>query len=107
MGPYQFKHGEYQNAAIWTWLSGWEAQARAKVGDRETALKLIQGCFCPTCDRIYEWIDPRTGDRYNPDFATGAGSLLSALAAVEKLDRQVGAAERAAVRPWIFGSAVR
>ncbi len=82
MGPYHFKAGEYQNAAIWTWLTGWEAQARAKVGDRETALRLIDSCFCPTCKRIYEWIDPRTGDRYNPDFATGAGSLLSAIAAV-------------------------
>ncbi len=81
MGPYHFRLGEYQNGAIWTWLTGWEAQARAQVGDIETALQLIESCFCPTCDRIYEWINPRTGDRYNPDFATGAGSLLSAMAA--------------------------
>jgi hypothetical protein len=85
MGPYRFKVGEYQNAAIWSWLSGWEAQARAHVGDRATALQLIRGCFCPGCDRIYEWVDPVTGDRYNPDFATGAGSILSALALVEDL----------------------
>ena len=83
MGPYHFKRGEYQNAAIWTWLSGWEAQARAHLGDRETALRLIQGCFCPGCDRIYEWVNPQTGDRYNADFATGAGSLLSAIARLE------------------------
>jgi glycogen debranching enzyme len=82
MGPYHFRRGEYQNAGIWTWLTGWEAQARAKVGDLKIARDLIESCFCPTCDRIYEWIDPRTGDRYNPDFATGAGSLLSALAMV-------------------------
>lgn len=80
MGPYHFKVGEYQNAAIWTWLSGWEAQARASVGDIDTALRLIAGCFCPTCDRIYEWINPVTGDRYNSHFATGAGSILSAIA---------------------------
>jgi len=83
MGPYHFKVGEYQNAAIWTWLSGWEAQARAHIGDRDTALRLIWGCFCPGCDRIYEWVNPATGDRYNPDFATGAGSILSAIARVE------------------------
>lgn len=81
MGPYHFRLGEYQNGAIWTWLTGWEAQARARVGDIDTALGLIESCFCPTCDRIYEWINPGTGDRYNPDFATGAGSLLSAMAA--------------------------
>jgi GH15 family glucan-1,4-alpha-glucosidase len=83
MGPYHFRRGEYQNAGIWTWLTGWEAQARAKVGAYEAARALIESCFCPTCDRIYEWIDPRTGDRYNADFATGAGSLLSAIAMVD------------------------
>jgi hypothetical protein len=82
MGPHHFRLGEYQNGAIWTWLSGWEAQARAHVGERETALRLIEGCFCPGCDRIYEWVNPLTGDRYNADFATGAGSILSALARV-------------------------
>jgi glycogen debranching enzyme len=80
MGPHHFRRGEYQNAGIWTWLTGWEAQARAKIGHCETARTLIESCFCPTCDRIYEWIEPRTGDRYNADFATGAGSLLSAMA---------------------------
>lgn len=90
MGPYRFKAGEYQNAAIWTWLSGWEAQARCCMGDRDRALRLIQGCFCPTCDRIYEWINPRTGDRYNPDFATGAGSLLSAIACLERYETLSG-----------------
>ena len=84
MGPYHFKIGEYQNGAIWTWLSGWEAQARAYIGDREMALTLIEDCFCPGCDRIYEWVNPATGDRYNPDFATGAGSILSAIASVQK-----------------------
>lgn len=79
MGPYQFKVGEYQNGAIWSWLSGWEAQARAFVGDHQQALELIDGCFCPGCDRIYEWINPLTGDRYNADFATGAASVLSAI----------------------------
>lgn len=80
MGPYQFKRGEYQNGGIWTWLTGWEAQARAVLGERDVAERLIEGCFCPGCDRIYEWIQPRRGSRHNPDFATGAGSILSALA---------------------------
>ncbi|GAC1321286.1 MAG: hypothetical protein NVSMB22_06680 [Chloroflexota bacterium] len=80
MGPYHFKRGEYQNAGIWTWLTGWEAQARAIVGETETACCLIASCFCPGCDRIYEWVEPRRGDRYNADFSTGAGSILSAIA---------------------------
>jgi hypothetical protein len=83
MGPYHFKRGEYQNGGIWTWLSGWEAQARAVMGDVEGARELIAGCFCPGCRRIYEWIEPRQGARYNPDFATGAGSILSALARLD------------------------
>lgn len=82
MGPYQFRRGEYQNGGIWTWLTGWEAQARASLGDIEEAQRLIAGCFCPGCDRIYEWVEPRRGARYNPDFATGAGSILSALARI-------------------------
>jgi glycogen debranching enzyme len=80
MGPYQFRRGEYQNGGIWTWLTGWEAQARAVLGERDIAAGLIEGSFCPGCDRIYEWIEPRRGSRHNPDFATGAGSILSALA---------------------------
>lgn len=84
MGPYHFKRGEYQNGGIWTWLSGWEAQARAVTGDLEGAQRLIAGCFCPGCRRIYEWIEPRQGARHNPDFATGAGSILSAVARVEE-----------------------
>jgi glycogen debranching enzyme len=80
MGPYHFKRGEYQNGGIWTWLTGWEAQARTLAGDTETALRLLESCFCPGCRRIYEWIQPARGHRYNPDFATGAGSILSALA---------------------------
>jgi hypothetical protein len=80
MGPYQFRRGEYQNGGIWTWLTGWEAQARAVLGETDVAERLIAGCFCPGCDRIYEWIEPRTGARHNPDFATGAGSILSAVA---------------------------
>jgi glycogen debranching enzyme len=82
MGPYHFKRGEYQNGGIWTWLTGWEAQARAKLGDVAGAIRLVEGCFCPGCNRIYEWIDPVRGHRYNPDFATGAGSILSAMAAI-------------------------
>lgn len=80
MGPYHFKRGEYQNAGIWTWLTGWEAQARAVCGETELARRLLASCFCPGCNRIYEWIEPRRGYRYNPDFATGAGSILSAMA---------------------------
>jgi glycogen debranching enzyme len=87
MGPYQFKRGEYQNGGIWTWLTGWEAQARAVLGETGRAEELIAGCFCPGCDRIYEWIEPRKGSRHNPDFATGAGSILGALARLESQDR--------------------
>jgi hypothetical protein len=86
MGPYHFKRGEYQNAGIWTWLTGWEAQARAVSGDLDTARFLIASCFCPGCDRIYEWIDPRLGYRYNVDFSTGAGSILSALARLSEAE---------------------
>lgn len=85
MGPYHFKRGEYQNAGIWTWLTGWEAQARAIAGEVETAASLIASCFCPGCDRIYEWVDPRRGSRHNPDFATGAGSILSAIARLREV----------------------
>ncbi len=88
MGPYQFRRGEYQNGGIWTWLTGWEAQARALLGEREVAAQLIEGCFCPGCNRIYEWIEPRRGWRYNPDFATGAGSILSALALLAPHERK-------------------
>jgi hypothetical protein len=84
MGPYHFKRGEYQNAGIWTWLTGWEAQARATCGDVDLARLLIAGCFCPGCDRVYEWIEPRLGHRYNADFATGAGSILSAVACLRE-----------------------
>lgn len=86
MGPYHFKRGEYQNAGIWTWLTAWEAQARAIAGDTETALELVASCFCPGCDRIYEWVEPRRGSRHNPDFSTGAGSILSALARLREAD---------------------
>jgi len=86
MGPYHFKRGEYQNAGIWTWLTGWEAQARAVSGDTETARLLIASCFCPGCDRIYEWIEPRAGSRHNADFSTGAGSILSALARLRETE---------------------
>jgi glycogen debranching enzyme len=86
MGPYHFKRGEYQNAGIWTWLTGWEAQARAMCGETEVARRLIAGCFCPGCDRVYEWVEPRRGHRYNADFATGAGSILSALARLREAD---------------------
>lgn len=79
MGPYRFKRGEYQNAGIWTWLTGWEAQARTLAGDVDGAIRLVDSCFCPGCNRIYEWVDPVRGFRYNPDFATGAGSILSAV----------------------------
>lgn len=88
MGPYHFKRGEYQNAGIWTWLTAWEAQARAIAGDTGTALDLASSCFCPGCDRIYEWIDPRRGSRHNPDFSTGAGSILSALARLGEAERR-------------------
>jgi hypothetical protein len=91
MGPYHFKRGEYQNAGIWTWLTAWEAQARAVAGETETARDLIAGCYCPGCDRIYEWIEPRLGLRHNPDFSTGAGSVLSAIARLreaEQLEQQ-------------------
>jgi glycogen debranching enzyme len=83
MGPYHFKRGEYQNGGIWTWLTGWEAQARARLGDVGGAIHLVDTCFCPGCHKIYEWIDPQRGHRYNPDFATGAGSILSAIAAIQ------------------------
>lgn len=86
MGPYHFKRGEYQNAGIWTWLTGWEAQARALRGETAMARRLIESCFCPGCDRVYEWVEPRLGHRYNPDFATGAGSILSALARLREAD---------------------
>lgn len=86
MGPYHFKRGEYQNAGIWTWLTGWEAQARAVCGETETARRLIAGCFCPGCDRVYEWVEPHHGDRHNADFATGAGSILSALARLREAE---------------------
>jgi len=86
MGPYHFKRGEYQNAGIWTWLTGWEAQARALCGDVDTARLLVASCFCPGCDRVYEWVEPRRGDRHNADFATGAGSILSALARLREAD---------------------
>jgi hypothetical protein len=86
MGPYHFKRGEYQNAGIWTWLTGWEAQARAVCGEVDTARRLIASCFCPGCDRVYEWVEPRRGDRHNADFATGAGSILSALARLREAD---------------------
>jgi len=86
MGPYHFKRGEYQNAGIWTWLTGWEAQARAMVGDVDTARRLIGSCFCPGCSCIYEWIEPRRGSRHNPNFATGAGSILSALARLQEAE---------------------
>lgn len=82
MGPYHFRRGEYQNGGIWTWLTGWEAQARAHAGQREEAVALLGGCFCPGCRRIYEWIEPVLGHRYNPDFATGAASILSGIARV-------------------------
>lgn len=85
MGPYHFKRGEYQNGGIWTWLTGWEAQARAVLGQPEAARELVVGCFCPGCNGIYEWIEPRRGARHNPHFATGAGSILSALARLEGL----------------------
>lgn len=88
MGPYHFKRGEYQNGGIWTWQTGWEAQARASVGEIEVARSLISGCFCPGCSRIYEWIEPRRGSRHNPDFATGAGSILSALARLHEAEAQ-------------------
>lgn len=84
MGPYHFKRGEYQNGGIWTWLTGWEAQARALLGQTEVAGRLIEGCFCPGCNGIYEWIEPREGSRHNPYFATGAGSILSALVRLEE-----------------------
>jgi glycogen debranching enzyme len=86
MGPYHFKRGEYQNAGIWTWLTGWEAQARAVCGETQTARLLIAGCFCPGCDRVYEWVEPRRGDRHNADFATGAGSILSAVARLREAE---------------------
>jgi glycogen debranching enzyme len=84
MGPYHFKRGEYQNGGIWTWLTGWEAQARAVQGDRAGAYRLLDTCFCRGCERIYEWIDPVRGHRYNPDFATGAGSILSGMARLQE-----------------------
>jgi hypothetical protein len=87
MGPYHFKRGEYQNAGIWTWLTAWEAQARAMAGDTETARELIASCYCPGCDRIYEWVDPQRGSRHNPDFSTGAGSILSALARLREAEQ--------------------
>jgi glycogen debranching enzyme len=86
MGPYHFKRGEYQNGGIWTWLTAWEAQARAVAGDTDTARELIASCYCPGCDRIYEWVEPRTGARHNPDFSTGAGSILSALARLREAE---------------------
>lgn len=88
MGPYHFKRGEYQNGGIWTWLTGWEAQARAIIGQTAVARQLIAGCFCPGCSRIYEWIEPRRGSRHNPNFATGAGSILSALARLHEAETQ-------------------
>lgn len=90
MGPYHFKRGEYQNGGIWTWLTGWEAQARAIAGDTDTARDLVASCFCPGCDRIYEWVEPRHGDRHNPDFSTGAGSILSALARLREAEAREG-----------------
>jgi glycogen debranching enzyme len=87
MGPYHFKRGEYQNAGIWTWLTGWEAQARALSGEVDSARSLIASCFCPGCDRIYEWVEPLRGGRHNPNFATGAGSILSAMARLREAER--------------------
>ena len=90
MGPYHFKRGEYQNAGIWTWLTGWEAQARAICGETDMARRLIASCFCPGCDRVYEWVEPRLGHRYNADFATGGGSILSALSRLRESDGAPG-----------------
>jgi len=87
MGPYHFKRGEYQNAGIWTWLTAWEAQARALAGDIDTARRLLASCFCPGCNCIYEWVEPKRGSRHNPNFATGAGSILSALARLREAER--------------------
>lgn len=79
IGPAAHPPGQYQNEGVWPWISAYLVLALARVGRSARAEEILRLSLGPNLDTVHEWVDGLNGERYHPDFATGAGALAWAI----------------------------